>query len=46
MNDAATGLLVAPFVTALVGFVDALTIVLAMGMTRGWRSQPAEVIFM
>jgi uncharacterized membrane protein len=38
MNGAVAGLLVATFVAALVEFVEALTIVLAMGMTRGWRS--------
>jgi Ca2+/H+ antiporter, TMEM165/GDT1 family len=36
MNGVA--LLAATFVAALVEFVEALTIVLAMGMTRGWRS--------
>jgi uncharacterized membrane protein len=38
MDGAATGLLVATFVAALVEFVEALTIVLTMGMTRSWRS--------
>lgn len=38
MNGAVIGLLAATFVAALVEFVEALTIVLAMGMTRGWRS--------
>jgi len=32
------GLVVATFVAAFVEFVEALTIVLAMGLTRGWRS--------
>lgn len=32
------GLLAASFTAAFVEFVEALTIVLAMGMTRGWRS--------
>jgi uncharacterized membrane protein len=32
------GLLVATFAASLVEFVEALTIVLAMGMTRSWRS--------
>ena len=32
------GLAVATFVAAFVEFVEALTIVLAMGLTRGWRS--------
>jgi uncharacterized membrane protein len=37
--DAATwGLLTATFAAAFVEFVEALTIVLAMGFTRGWRS--------
>jgi uncharacterized membrane protein len=35
---ATVGLLVATFVAAFVEFVEALTIVLAMGLTRGWRS--------
>src|SRR5437763_7123128 len=32
------GLVLATFVAAFVEFVEALTIVLAMGLTRGWRS--------
>jgi uncharacterized membrane protein len=35
---ATVGLLAATFVAAFVEFVEALTIVLAMGVTRGWRS--------
>ncbi len=41
MSGAAVGLLLATFVAAVVEFVEALTIVLAMGMTRGWRSAMA-----
>jgi uncharacterized membrane protein len=37
-NQALWGLVVATFVAAFVEFVEALTIVLAMGLTRGWRS--------
>src|SRR5438093_852191 len=33
-----TGLLVATFTASFVEFVEALTIVVAMGVTRGWRS--------
>jgi uncharacterized membrane protein len=38
MGHAVWGLAVATFVAAFVEFVEALTIVLAMGLTRGWRS--------
>lgn len=38
MTSATWGLLVATFTAAFVEFVEALTIVLAMGVTRGWRS--------
>lgn len=38
MDAAVTGLLVATFVASFVEFVEALTIVLAMGLTRSWRS--------
>jgi uncharacterized membrane protein len=37
-NHAIWGLAAATFVAAFVEFVEALTIVLAMGLTRGWRS--------
>lgn len=38
MGAATWGLLTATFVASFVEFVEALTIVLAMGITRGWRS--------
>lgn len=38
MGHATSGLVVATFVAAFVEFVEALTIVLAMALTRGWRS--------
>lgn len=38
MSHSTWGLLVAVFAASLVEFVEALTIVLAMGATRGWRS--------
>jgi uncharacterized membrane protein len=38
MTSATWGLLAATFTAAFVEFVEALTIVLAMGVTRGWRS--------
>lgn len=38
MDAATVGLLAATFTASFVEFVEALTIVLAMGMTRGWRS--------
>jgi Ca2+/H+ antiporter, TMEM165/GDT1 family len=37
------GLLVSVFLASAVEFVEALTIVLAMGLTRGWRSAVAGV---
>jgi uncharacterized membrane protein len=37
-GHAVWGLVAATFVAAFVEFVEALTIVLAMGLTRGWRS--------
>jgi Ca2+/H+ antiporter, TMEM165/GDT1 family len=37
-GNAVWGLAAATFVAAFVEFVEALTIVLAMGLTRGWRS--------
>jgi uncharacterized membrane protein len=37
-NDTVWGLGTATFIAAFVEFVEALTIVLAMGLTRGWRS--------
>jgi uncharacterized membrane protein len=42
MSDS-IGLLVSVFLASAVEFVEALTIVLAMGMTRGWRSALAGV---
>src|SRR5690242_1012363 len=38
MTTATWGLLVATFVACFVEMVEATTIVLAMGFTRGWRS--------
>jgi uncharacterized membrane protein len=38
MSTAEIGVLAASFVASAVEFVEALTIVLAMGLTRGWRS--------
>lgn len=38
------GLVTAVFIAALVEFVEAFTIVLAIGITRGWRSAIAGVI--
>ena len=38
MSGATWGLLTAVFAASLVEFVEALTIVLAMGMTRSWKS--------
>jgi Ca2+/H+ antiporter, TMEM165/GDT1 family len=40
-DHAVWGLAIATFVAAFVEFVEALTIVLAMGLTRGWRSAVA-----
>lgn len=38
MTGATWGLVASVFVASIVEFVEALTIVLAMGVTRGWRS--------
>lgn len=38
MDAATAGLVIAAFTASFVEFVEALTIVLAMGITRGWRS--------
>jgi Ca2+/H+ antiporter, TMEM165/GDT1 family len=38
MSAASAGLLLSVFLAAAVEFVEALTIVMAMGVTRGWRS--------
>src|SRR5260370_39205530 len=43
-DHAVWGLVVATFVAAFVEFVEALTIVLAMGLTRGWRSALAGTV--
>jgi uncharacterized membrane protein len=43
MNSAAWGLGLATFFGSVVEMVEALTIVVAMGMTRGWRSTLAGV---
>jgi uncharacterized membrane protein len=43
MSTAELGLLVSVFLAAAVEFIEALTIVLAMGVTRGWRSALAGV---
>ncbi|MGH3661705.1 MAG: COG4280 domain-containing protein [Micromonosporaceae bacterium] len=43
MGAATWGLLTATFLASFVEFVEALTIVLAMGFTRGWRSALAGV---
>jgi Ca2+/H+ antiporter, TMEM165/GDT1 family len=43
-DHAVWGLAVATFVAAFVEFVEALTIVLAMGLTRGWRSALAGTV--
>ncbi len=44
MSSAVWGLGIAVFVATVVEMVEALTIVLAMGMTRGWRSAIAGAI--
>ena len=44
MTSAVWGLGIAVFVATVVEMVEALTIVLAMGMTRGWRSAIAGTI--
>lgn len=43
MSGATWGLVAAVFFASVVEFVEALTIVLAMGLTRGWRSTLAGV---
>ncbi len=43
MGAATWGLVTATFLASFVEFVEALTIVLAMGFTRGWRSALAGV---
>jgi len=43
MNGGATALVVATFLASAVEAVEALTIVLAVGVTRGWRSTLAGV---
>jgi Ca2+/H+ antiporter, TMEM165/GDT1 family len=43
MHAADLGLIVSVFLASAVEFVEALTIVLAMGVTRGWRSAIAGV---
>lgn len=43
-NASSAGLVTAVFVAALVEFVEAFTIVLAIGITRGWRSAIAGVL--
>ncbi|MFI6604241.1 COG4280 domain-containing protein [Nonomuraea sp. NPDC050536] len=44
MSGATWGLVTSVFVASVVEFVEALTIVLAMGVTRGWRSAMAGVV--
>ena len=44
MSAADLGLVVSVFFAAAVEFVEALTIVLAMGVTRGWRSAVAGTV--
>ena len=44
MSAADLGLLVSVFFASAVEFVEALTIVLAMGVTRGWRSAIAGTV--
>ena len=44
VEHAVWGLVAATFVAAFVEFVEALTIVLAMGLTRGWRSALAGTL--
>src|ERR671916_1509023 len=43
MRADSAGLIVSAFLASAVEFVEALTIVLAMGVTRGWRSALAGV---
>ena len=38
MDSATTGLVIAVFAACFVEMVEATTIVMAMGFTRGWRS--------
>ena len=44
MSAADLGLVVSVFFASAVEFVEALTIVLAMGVTRGWRSALAGTL--
>jgi uncharacterized membrane protein len=44
MSGAAIGLVVASFLASAVEMVEALTIVLAIGVTRGWRSANIGVV--
>lgn len=44
MSGATWGLMAATFTASFVEFVEALTIVLAMGFTRGWRSAVAGTL--
>jgi uncharacterized membrane protein len=44
MSGGVAGLATATFLAAFVEFVEALTIVLAMGLTRGWRSALAGTV--
>ncbi|MQA97797.1 MAG: hypothetical protein GEV11_25420 [Streptosporangiales bacterium] len=44
MTGATWGLVASAFVASIVEFVEALTIVLAMGVTRGWRSAITGVV--
>ena len=44
MSGAAVGLVVASFLASAVEMVEALTIVLAVGVTRGWRSANIGVL--
>ena len=44
MSPADLGLVVSVFLASAVEFVEALTIVLAMGVTRGWRSALAGTV--
>ena len=45
MTSAQAGLLAAVFLASAVEFVEAYTIVLAMGITREWRSYQAQKRF-
>jgi Ca2+/H+ antiporter, TMEM165/GDT1 family len=44
MSAATIGVVIAAFLAAAVEFVEAVTIVLAMGLTRGWRSALTGVV--